>query len=172
MDKLDFVALPRGDTPGSTAKVWIETGRDKVERDGRVVRLLGDLDGVGRMARLLVEVDDPFDLATKDPKERGMPLLLGAYVRVAVDGVALEGVAEIPRRALREQDKVYALTADNTLSIRTINVVWGTDDTVLVTGPLKNGDRLVTSSLSTPVEGMKLRAAESAKTEAKVEAKP
>lgn len=175
IDKLDFVKLPRGDELGSPAKVWVETGRGRIERVGTVIRLLGDLDRVGRMARLLVEIRDPFGLkASMDGKEdetatqqSSIPLLLGSFVRVEIDGVELSGVAEVPRRAMQESDTVYVLDSDNQLRIKRVEVVWGGEDTVLVRGPLQNGDRLVLSVLATPVEGMKLRVHEPTTTEAK-----
>jgi len=174
MDKLEYVALPQGDTPGSRAYVWVRTGRGRIERQGQVVRLLGDLDPVGRMARLLVAIDDPFQLdgaapdepvadlkgpAEDEPSQSKLPLLLGSYVRVAIEGVELEQVAEIPRRALQPNQEVFVLGAGDKLEIRKIQVVWGAEHTVLVSGPLKTGERLIVSPLQAPVAGMLLRVA-------------
>jgi len=166
VDKLDFVKLPRDGQQGSSATVRLDTGRDQLTRKGHVIRLLGDLDQVGRLARLLVEVEDPFQLKSDQPPTSNIPLLLGAFVTVSIDGVDLHDVAQVPRRALYENNKVFALKADNTLTIKKVDIVWGSDDMALVTGPLENGERVVISKLATPVEGMKLRVAKPANAEA------
>lgn len=169
VDKLAYIDLPNGDQPGSKADIYMETGNGRVERRGEVVRLLGDLDPVGRLARILVEVRDPFGLEPAEPgakiesgdetapQQAELPLLLGSFVRAEIAGVELEGVAEIPRLALRENDRIFVLDAEDKLDIRTIDVVWGDDDQVVVKGKVKNGERLILTSLPAPVQGMKLR---------------
>jgi len=84
---------------GSPAKVLLDAGAGVViERSGFVERLLGQVDAKGRMARLLVAVDDPLGLVaaralaatpeTARPRAT-LPLLLGSFVRVQIDGAAL-----------------------------------------------------------------------------------
>jgi multidrug efflux pump subunit AcrA (membrane-fusion protein) len=166
VDKLSFISFPKGDQPGSKAKVSMEMGKERVEREGTVLRLLGDLDPVGRLARIIVEIPDPFGLkqdAPETPEDEGaapksnLPLLVGSFVRAAIEGVELKGIAEIPRVALRENDRIFVLTPDDTLDVRTIDVVWGDDERVLIDGAVKDGERLILSPLPAPVEGMKLR---------------
>lgn len=172
IDKLAFVRLPAGDSKGSKAKVFLETGNGRIEREGYVMRLLGDLDPVGRLARVLVEVKDPFLLkprekdaeAQLDDQESGnsqshLPLLIGSYVRVEIDGVELNDVLQIPRLALQENNRVYRLDSDDQLRIVRVETVWGTKDVIMVRGPLKKGDRLVVTNLAAPVEGMRVRVA-------------
>jgi multidrug efflux pump subunit AcrA (membrane-fusion protein) len=180
-DKLPYVKLPKDGEAGSPALVWLDTGHGRVERKGEVIRLLGDLDPVGRLARVLVEVKDPMliesapRLATGDEGDKavsGLPLLLGSFVHVEIEGLELENVAEIPRRALQTDGKVYVLADDDTLRIEKVTVVWGSNDSVLVTGPLKDGERLVTTNLQTAVQGMKLRPLEAAKPEAGASGEP
>ena len=174
MDKLAYVRLPDGDTAGSKVKVFLQTGNGRIEREGHVIRLLGDLDPVGRLARVLVEVKDPFLLqaskaegetaelgGTEAKSQRShLPLLLGSFVRVEIEGVELSDVVRIPRLALQENSKVYRLTSDDELAIEQVEVVWGTNDEAVVRGPLKAGDRLVVTTLAAPVVGMKVRIAE------------
>ena len=130
-------------------------GQQTVARAGEVVRLLGELDPVGRMARVLVSIKDPLNLET-DNATRGLPFLLGAFVTVRFDGAQEMDVTEIPRAALHEGDKVY-IYADGKLDIRDVSVVWRRENTVLIGAGLNDGDQLVTSRISTPLPGMKLR---------------
>jgi len=146
-----------GATAGSSATVRQRTGEGIVERTGRVVRLLGDLDPAGRMARLLVEIDDP--LALDEDSGARVPLLLGAYVEVEIAGRALESVAEIPRAALQDGDSVFLVSPDGNLVIREVEVAWRQRDSVLVARGLSRGDRVVVSPIAAPVAGMAVRVA-------------
>ena len=126
-------------------------------RAGEVVRLMTDLEPQGRMARLLVAVKDPLGL--KRPPEQRRPMILGAYVRVEIDGRELPGVIRVARTALRDGDRVWVMQADRTLDVRKVKIVWGGLDHVFVTDGLHEGDLLVTSDLAAPVQGMALRRA-------------
>lgn len=157
MEALPWLRFPEGDTPGSAARIVQEAGRARQERAGRVLRLLGDLDPVGRMARVIVEVPDPMS-------DR-LPLLVGSYVSVAMEGPEVEDVIEVPRVALREGDKVFVMAEDDTLAVREVELLWRRETSVLVEAGLEDGERIVTSRIPTPVEGMKLRVAETPATE-------
>lgn len=145
---------PTGPTIDAPARIVQEVGGRSVTREGRVVRLLGDLDPMGRMARVLVEIRDPLGLDT--PSDAGLPMLLGAYVRVDIDAGRLDGVHEIPRTALRPGDTVWLLE-NGALVIREVTLAWRQEDTVLVASGLSDGELLVTSALAAPVAGMALR---------------
>lgn len=163
VDKLPYVQVPGVNaTDGSKAVVTQDVGKGHIERDGRVVRLLGDLDEAGRMARVLVEIDDPFGLQTTKAddgaKNRGIPLLLNSYVDVRLAGPKVEDLVEVPRESVHEGDKVYVY-ADGKLDIRKVEVAWTRPDTLLVSEGLPDGAKVITSPIATPVQGMKLRLA-------------
>jgi hypothetical protein len=129
-----------------------------------VLRLLGDLDPVGRMARLLVEIRDPLGAAVpaKAPKEGeppplALPLLLGAYVEVGIEAQQLTNVVEVPRLALRGDDSVYVVGKDDRLEVRGVEIAWRRADTVLIKSGIAAGDRVITSRLPNAVPGMQLR---------------
>lgn len=160
VEKLAQIYVPGvNGSEGSSARIWQRVGDKRLQREGRVIRLQGALDPVGRQARLLIEIDDPLRLL--EPDDEGgdptrLPLLLGAFVHVEIEGREVEEVVDLPRIALRDGDTVYLLTDDHTLEIRPVEIVWGRDESVLVRG-LATGDRVITSNLPAPVEGMALR---------------
>jgi hypothetical protein len=126
---------------------------------GTVLRVLGDLDPIGAQARVLVEIPDPLGLASG-----ARPLLLNAFVEVTFEGGAAEPAADalvavtrIPRKALREGDKVWVLAPDDTLTIRAVEVVLREAGHVLVGEGLKAGERVIVSRLAAPLPGMQLR---------------
>ena len=144
---------------GSMATVHYSLGDRQIEREAQVIRLLGDLDPAGRMARVVVEIDDPLGLGQMEKagnKTRGIPLLLDAYVDVLIEGNTTEEMVEIPRRALHNGDEVY-LYEDGKLAIRTVEIGWRRPDSVLVRSGVGEGAELIVSPLPQPVEGMRLK---------------
>jgi RND family efflux transporter MFP subunit len=158
VSQLPWIALPDTDgRGGARAVITQQTGRDTtLGRDGAIIRLLSDLDPDGRMARLLVAVENPLRLES-DEGETMLPLLLGAYVGVEIDGLELENVYVIPRTAIREGDLVWIMDDEDRLSVRRVRIVWRRKNEVLIENEIKAGERIVTSRISTPIPGMLLR---------------
>lgn len=153
---LEWVRFEDAGGEATPVRVRQDLGQGRsIEKLGRLVRLLSDLDPRGRLARVLVAVDDPLDL--KKPPEQREPLLLDAFVEVRMRGRRLEEVATVPRRALREGDSVWIMAPDDTLEIRSVSPAWKGPRTVYVRGELRAGERLVVSRIPTPVPGMQLR---------------
>jgi RND family efflux transporter MFP subunit len=127
----------------------------KVTRQGHVSRLAPDVDPEGRMARLIVTVDDPLAL---DAKNAGKPpLLIGTVVRVEIMGTDLSDVVAIPRDMVRDGSNVWIMRDDDTLEVRPIEPIYRGRDAVLVRGDVRVGERLVTTDLAAAVDGMALR---------------
>ena len=143
-----------GAAEGSRATVRQTVGDQSIERSGRVLRLLPDLDPAGSMARLLVAIDDPLGLGSEDA---GIPLLLGSYVEVDLEAAPLDDVIEVPRAAVREGERAFVMNAEDSLEVRDLDIAWGRRDSVLVRDGLAAGERLVTSRVPAPVPGLKLR---------------
>jgi multidrug efflux pump subunit AcrA (membrane-fusion protein) len=160
VDQLRWIKVPdSGGTQGSAARVYHEAAWGPgVYRAGRVVRRLTSLEPQGRMAQLLVAVEDPLHLETASPDRR--PLILEAYVRVEIEGRRLENILCVPRTALRDGNRVWVMRPDGTLDIRPVTIVWGGNEHVCIADGLAGGDRVVTSDLGAPVQGMALRAAQ------------
>ncbi|QDG54209.1 efflux RND transporter periplasmic adaptor subunit [Persicimonas caeni] len=163
VEKISYISVPGVNAQeGSKAIVRQDAGKETIEREGKVVRLLGDLDPQGRMARVLVEIADPFGLndldETDEPKQRGIPLLLSSFVDVEVQGPAVDDLIEIPREAIRDGDKAFVFAKDKTLAVRPVDVIWERPDTILVKSGVKDGERVIVSPIATAVDGMKLRA--------------
>lgn len=164
VDSLSSIAIPGTNTSadiGAPARVVQDVGGQEVVREGYVVRLLGELERDGRMAQLVVAVKDPFEL-DKGPEQRGLPLLLGSYVRVEIEGALIEDVIELPRTALRQGDRVWLVSPEDELQIRPVDVAWRTRDAVFVTQGLRPSDRVIASRLAVPIENMPLRVVEAA----------
>lgn len=157
VDRLKWITIPRtnGDM-GSEVRIFYGNNSETThERIGTVLKLLSDLEAEGRMARVLVSVRDPLGLKTL--KAKRLPLLIGQYVRVEIQGRELKNVVRIARTALRDNRTVWILGDDGRLDIRDVDIVWRDTNTVLVKDGIKDGERLIVSDLTTPVEGMEVR---------------
>ncbi len=155
VDRLGRIAIPRDSSEkGSLARIRYARGH---HLNGRVIRLLGDLESQSRMARVLVEVLDP--LQRKSSTANSPPLLIGEFVRVDIQGERLDDAMVIPRTALRDQGTVWLLNPGMTLDIRPVTPVWRDKNTVVIQNTLTQGDRVIVSELSAPVAGMQLRPA-------------
>ncbi len=159
-DRLSWIDIPRrSQDTGADVVIGYRNG---FERKGTVFKLLSDLESQGRMARVLVSVQNPLGLAQPDAGQP--PLLIGEYVRVDIQGRQVDNVYRIPRSALRDNRHVWVVGDDGTLEIRNVDTVWRDARTVLIKEGLQPGDRLIVSDLPTPIAGMplKLESAESA----------
>lgn len=140
-----------------TARVEADFAGRRHAWTGRVDRLEGQVDPRSRQVRLVVEVDHPFDGEA--------PLLPGTFVDIAIAGRFLEGVAVVPRHALRKGDTVWIAAGDK-LEIRPVEVLRREREQVLVRGDgeggLAAGELLVVSALDAATDGMKIRTPESA----------
>jgi len=157
VDRLNWIKVPaKNGENGADAIVYQNSGTPANLRwQGQVVRLLGDLDPKGRMARILIAVDDPLHL-TQNP-QTGRPLLLGAYVHTDIAGRQLSQVIRLPRSIVHANDTVWVLTDKGTLSLRTVSIIWRDTDAVLINQGIQAGEQIIVSDLSTPVDGMQLR---------------
>ncbi|MCZ6627731.1 MAG: HlyD family efflux transporter periplasmic adaptor subunit, partial [SAR324 cluster bacterium] len=124
-------------------------------REGTVVRLMTELEPEGRMARLVVVVKDPFSLRKENLRQPR--LILGAYVRVEIEGKMLPQVARIPRSTLREGNRIWVMTEDRTLDFREVKILWNESTHVFIAKKLGENEFLITSDLAAPVRGMSLR---------------
>ncbi len=168
MDRLPWLRADPEDPTGNSPAIVIQElgGGRTVERVGRVDRVIGEVERSGRLARVRVSVEDPLGLQSpSDPDVEGdLPLLLGSYVRVEIDGPVMDGVVELPRGVIRENDTVWVKGADDRLRIIPVEIVVGRPGTVLVRSFLAPGEEIVSSPLPVAIPGMLLERLDAAGT--------
>jgi RND family efflux transporter MFP subunit len=146
---------PASTVTGSQARVTGSFAGREHHWSGRAVRVGGAMDRASRTVPVVVEVADPYRSEDGQP-----PLLSGMFVSVSFTSEPPEGSVTIPRRALRPDDRVWVLDAEDRLEIRTVEVARsGVENAVILSG-LAVGDRVITSNLQAVVAGMQLRPAE------------
>ncbi|MCL2326078.1 MAG: efflux RND transporter periplasmic adaptor subunit [Proteobacteria bacterium] len=135
----------------SKAEVSYDIGGSRVTRPARILSLLGRVEPLGRMVQIVLAVDDPFGPPVDSP------LLLGTFVHVQLTSPQKIEAIRLPRAYVREGNQVYVSDAENRLRIRTLTTPFRTDDYVYVTGGLSDGERVITTLISSPVDGRLVR---------------
>lgn len=135
-----------GDGAGSEAVIRVRfAGRD-LTWPGEVVRAEGKMDVRTRMVKVVIQV--------KKPYAGRPPLAAGLFVTVDIEGRTLPHAAVIPRTALREGNVVWVVGKDGRLRFSKVDVARIYREKVMVKSGLKNGERVVISSLRTVSDGM------------------
>ncbi len=152
--RLAWITFPGPDgRTGSPVRMIRDLGNGRtVVRRGTVVEFLGDVTQNGRMAQVLVSIRDPLELGQTAEARR--PLLLGEYVRVAIEGPLLRDVTVLPRHAIREGSRVWIKNAEQRLDIRPVDIVLFRQETVLVGKGLRDGDAVIVSHVPAAIPGL------------------
>ena len=127
-------------------------GNREYKWHGQIVRVDAAVDQETRLIYATAEVADPYGLGATE----GMPMAVGMFVNAEIDGASEQPAYVMPRLALRNQDKVYVINAENRLEIRTVNVISTSEDRVLVTSGVNQGEHVVTSTLPNATDGMEV----------------
>ncbi len=153
--QIKWIKIPgRNSEIGSAVRIYDEAAWGKGQfRIGTVKQLAASLEEQGRMARIIVAVEDPLGLKGES-KSR---LLIGSFIRVEFEGREVENALRLPQSLIHENDKVWVFAAEGTLDIRPVEIAVRARDYVVVTGGLNRGDRIITTEISAPVQGMALR---------------
>lgn len=142
----DLKYFPNLDSVGYSAEIALSDGSS---RSGTLYKLQPELTTQGRMAQLLVTVDQPLS----GPR----PMLLGETVRVDLAGREEKDVSLISRRHLRNNSTVWMMDLEGRLHICQAEVIQGYADQVLVRFDCSKDWKLVTSNIQAPVDGMQLK---------------
>jgi len=154
--ELGWLQIPRpgASGEGSAATVQLTTAQTTHEWSGRILRSLGEVDPQGRMARVVVAIDDPYGLQSRDAG--GQQLAFGTFVQVILHGETLRDVAALPAAALRDGDRVWIMNESHLL-IRPVEVIRRAREEIVVGQGLAEGEQVVLTNVAGAAEGMKLR---------------
>jgi multidrug efflux pump subunit AcrA (membrane-fusion protein) len=128
-------------------------GRD-LEWEGFVHRTEGEIDPRSRMVHVVVRVPDPYGKAAA---VHGVPLAVGMFVDVVLEGLRAHGVFVLPRKALLEGQRVAVIGDGDKLSLRDVELLRATRENVVIGAGLEDGDRVVLTRLDALIDGMSVR---------------
>ncbi len=140
-----------GDLETLKVTVNYDIGGRSVSRPAHVRSVQPSVESLGRMVQVLLSIEDPLG----EPVDA--PLLAGAFVHATIYAREPLNAIRLSRAHVREGNLAYVCTPDNKLSIRNLTTPYRNDEYVFVTEGLEDGERVVTTLISSPVEGRKLR---------------
>lgn len=158
---LAFVSLPDAkdlaesggaDGPGVVLSA-VRKGQT-TEWRGQMVRTEGVVDEKSRVTYAVARIDDPYRLHSD-----GSALPMGTFVTASIDGESVSDVFRVQNSAIRGASQLLFVTDENKLHIRNVDVIRKDSEYSYFRGA-KEGERIVTSALETPIEGMTIRTAE------------
>jgi len=117
---------------------------------GEIVRIRADLAEGSRLAGVIAALPVL-------PNDSQRPLI-GQYVAAEVDAGRMQDVIAVPRRAIRDNRRIWVVDADQRLQVREANVRWESGQTLLIAEEsLVPGDRVVVSRIAGLVPGIQVR---------------
>lgn len=157
LEELQWFYLPvkGSDKKGSSSIIHMNINGKDYKWSGSIIRSTRELDEASRMTKVVVEVKDPYNLLNK--KKHRQELIAGAFVDVDIKGLVLKNVLSVPRAAVRLGSQVWVADQHNLLRIRDVTIARHEKDNVLVSSGLKDGERIILTTLSGAADGMRIR---------------
>ncbi|WP_075186018.1 efflux RND transporter periplasmic adaptor subunit [Teredinibacter haidensis] len=153
--RLPWLVLPTESLPGGSVSVRNRTAWPSgASREGRLLSVVGSLDGSTRMARVIIKVEDP--LALRDTNNGARSLVVGSFVECSITTRKLDEVVKIHRDYVRKNNTAWVMER-NTLVIRELDIVFQDKEYAYLKSGLNAGDKIVTTDLSRVREGAELR---------------
>lgn len=146
---IGFAAASPQEAPAVTFSAEVAGAQQQWQ--GNLVRVDAAIDPSTRLIYATAEVDDPY---ASGASSLGMPLAVGLFVEATVRGRSLKNTIQIPSKGLRPGDQLYVVDASGLLDIRQADVAFSNNDYAVLTGGLRQGERLVVSTLRNPISGM------------------
>jgi RND family efflux transporter MFP subunit len=153
LSKVRWIRFAKKGEAGAKARihhraVWL----DDQHREGVVERLIGEVDASTRLGRVIVSVPRPLG-GDGEPR-----MILGTVVQVDIEAAPLVDVVRLPNRYLRQDDTVWVMDSGE-LRIRKADVLFSDHMHAYIRSGVDAGERVVTTSLATVVDGLPIREA-------------
>ncbi|MFC4995427.1 efflux RND transporter periplasmic adaptor subunit [Rubritalea tangerina] len=135
---------------GSDVRVRAEVGRAVKDWKGKVVRTEGMIDRSTHTMMVVVEMleSDGVGMFKLPP--------IGLFVKGTFGGVEFDKAARLPRKALRSGDSVWVVSKESKLEVRSVRVERREREYVVLTDGFVDGDKVITSPIELPIEGMRV----------------
>lgn len=140
------VVAAEGDLEGRSVDVIWRVGDTPIRYAARIVRIAATIDTASGGVNVFAALDDPNDPLAIRP---------GAFVEVQVKDRKYDRVVRLPQTALYAGSTVYIVEGER-LAARTVEVVGRADGDALVRGPLQPDERIMSTRLSAPGDGLRV----------------
>ncbi|WOH35792.1 efflux RND transporter periplasmic adaptor subunit [Thalassotalea fonticola] len=155
-----FLDLPKlNEAVNKSRKLTISSVQagEQLQWDSFIARYEGVVNSQSRVHYVVAQIDDPYNLVNNEGDNE---LRIGMFVNANIKGKTAHNIVVLPRAVLHGARTVYLAKENNTLSLHTVNVVRTDAEVVYVENNFSNTDRVISTGMRTPVEGMPIRVAE------------
>lgn len=121
----------------------------------RIVRSEGVVDEKNRVTYAVARVEDPYQLADNAGAVAALPM--GTFVAASIVGAKVENVISVPRSALRTNNQLMFIDADNRIRMGYVDVIRADANNAYLRDTAMLGDRISVTVLEAPISGMKVR---------------
>ena len=116
---------------------------------GKVVRAEAEVDPMTRMRSIVARIDNTLSVSKSNP------IAVGQFVEAIIYGIEIPDVVVLPRTAVRDE-VVWVVDTSMILYSRPVEVLRYENEFALIDEGIEAGDRLLTSRLSSLVNGLKV----------------
>ena len=116
---------------------------------GKVVRAEAEVDPMTRMLSIVARIDNTPSISSSNP------IAVGQFVQATIYGIEIPDVVVLPRTAVRDEG-VWVVDTSMILYNRPVDVLRYENEFALIGEGIEPGDRLLTSRLSSLVNGLKV----------------
>ena len=116
---------------------------------GKVVRAEAEVDPMTRMLSIVARIDNTPSVSNSNP------IAVGQFVQANIYGIEIRDVVVLPRAAVRDE-RVWVVDTSMILYNRPVEVLRYENEFALIGEGIETGDRLLTSRLSSLVNGLKV----------------
>ena len=115
----------------------------------KIVRTEAEIDPVTKMMAVVAKVNN------SDKKTFNNPLAVGQFVQAKISGIEIPDISVLPRSSVRNES-VWIVDNQMSMQNRLVEVIRNEDEFALIREGFESGDRLLTSRVSSLVNGLKV----------------
>jgi len=150
----DLAYLESIDNPDTQVTLNASLAGQDISWEGNIIRSENVIDEQNRMVYLVAEVTDPYLLQARNMNK--LPLKYGSFVTAVIKGRTVTGIVSLPRHVVRN-DQVAIVKADNTIEMRSVNIVKSDIDKVYIKDSFTDGERISTTNVVNLSDGQKVK---------------
>lgn len=135
----------------SSLHVTLFSHTKPLKTKAHVLKILPELDTTTKQARLLISIDEPL---AKQPSSQ--EILLGDTLHVEIQAGELDESFALPIQFLRANSTVWVMDSSQKLSMRPVEIAYKNEHFAFIRKGITSEDKIITSYLTTAVEGMAL----------------
>ena len=150
---LDLPPTPRGELEADSApsvRLYADFAGRQREWQGRLVRTEAEIDARSRMVQAVAR------LTAADYTNADLLPPVGLFVQAEIQGRSADNVVVLPRGAIRNENQVLIVDAENRLHFRTVTLLRVYGDEAFISDGLSAGERVCISPLQAVVDGMRI----------------